>query len=181
MQVVFLYGPMGVGKLTVGRELGRLTGLKLIHNHLIVDLVTTLFAHETPAYFTLLRQLRQNVFDAASRWGVNFTCTGVYRDTRDQDASIRRMLEPVYAAGGTVLFVKLTCEREVWLARLQDPARAPLRKITDPAIVLGLLEQFDLHATAPFTPHLTIDTTTLSAAEVARQIAAHAGLPLLPA
>lgn len=27
MQIVFLYGPAGAGKLTIGRELARLTGL----------------------------------------------------------------------------------------------------------------------------------------------------------
>ena len=29
MRIVFLYGPVGAGKLTVGRELARLTGLPL--------------------------------------------------------------------------------------------------------------------------------------------------------
>jgi shikimate kinase len=180
VQVIFLYGPMGVGKLTIGREIARLTGLKLIHNHLIVDLVTTLFQHESEAYFRLLRQIRQDVFVAASREGVHFVCTGVYRNTPDQNASLRRMLEPVYEVGGTVLFVKLTCDHEVWLGRVQSESRGALRKITDPLIVQGLLETFDLHATAPFEPHLTIDTTTLSPTEAAAQIAAHAGLTLLP-
>ncbi len=34
MQLVFLYGPPGVGKLTVGNALSALTGYKLFHNHL---------------------------------------------------------------------------------------------------------------------------------------------------
>ena len=39
MKLVILYGPPGVGKLTVGRELAARTGFKLFHNHLTVDLV----------------------------------------------------------------------------------------------------------------------------------------------
>jgi len=39
MRLVYLYGPPGVGKLTVARELVALTGLKLLHNHLTVNLV----------------------------------------------------------------------------------------------------------------------------------------------
>lgn len=177
MQAIYLYGSMGVGKLTIGRELARLTGFKLLHNHLIVDLVTQVFTHESEAYFRLLRQLRENVYSAAAREGVSFITTGVYRDTRDQDAAVMRSLAPVYAAGGTALFVRLTCDRDVWLKRLQDPSRAPLRKITDPSIVLGLLERFDLFATMPFEPRLTIDTTPLSPTEAAARIAAEAGVP----
>ncbi len=36
MRLVFIYGPPGVGKLTVARELAALTGFKLFHNHLTV-------------------------------------------------------------------------------------------------------------------------------------------------
>ena len=41
MRLVVLYGPPGVGKLTVGTELSELTGFKLFHNHLTVNLVTS--------------------------------------------------------------------------------------------------------------------------------------------
>ncbi len=41
MQLVYLYGPPGVGKLTVARELVALTGFKLFHNHLAVNLTRT--------------------------------------------------------------------------------------------------------------------------------------------
>ena len=37
MDFVFLYGAPAVGKLTVGRELARLTGVRLFDNHLVVD------------------------------------------------------------------------------------------------------------------------------------------------
>src|SRR5687767_13003653 len=106
MQAIYLYGPMGVGKLTVGRELARLTGFSLLHNHLIADLVTQVFAHETEPYVKLLRQLRENIFTAAASEGVSLICTGVYRDTREQDAAVMRSLSPVYDAGGSVHLVQ---------------------------------------------------------------------------
>ena len=37
MKLVVLHGPPAVGKLTVARELARLTGWRLFHNHLVVD------------------------------------------------------------------------------------------------------------------------------------------------
>ncbi|HIJ11483.1 TPA: hypothetical protein HA278_05490, partial [Candidatus Woesearchaeota archaeon] len=43
MIFVLIYGPMAVGKLTVAKELVKLTGYKLFHNHLTVDLVGSIF------------------------------------------------------------------------------------------------------------------------------------------
>ena len=43
MRLVVLYGPPGVGKLTVGGELATLTGFRLFHNHLTVNLATAIF------------------------------------------------------------------------------------------------------------------------------------------
>ncbi|MBD0327065.1 MAG: AAA family ATPase, partial [Pyrinomonadaceae bacterium] len=43
MKLIFLHGLPGVGKLTVARELAKLTGFKVFHNHLAVDLVESLF------------------------------------------------------------------------------------------------------------------------------------------
>ena len=38
MKLIFLHGLPGVGKLTVAREFAKLTGFKVFHNHLAVDL-----------------------------------------------------------------------------------------------------------------------------------------------
>jgi shikimate kinase len=173
VQVVFLYGPPGVGKLTVGKRLAAVTGYKLVHNHLVVDLAASLFPHESDEYFRLLRQVRQDVFAAAAAARADVICTGVYRATLDQQASIQTMLAPAYAAGASVLFVQLACDRDQWLTRLRSADRGPQRKITDPAVALALLERFDLFATIPFTPHLSIDTTALSPDQVATEIADH--------
>ncbi|MDP9995092.1 cytidylate kinase [Variovorax boronicumulans] len=39
MKLVFIHGPVASGKLTIARELGRLSGLAVFHNHLVVDAV----------------------------------------------------------------------------------------------------------------------------------------------
>jgi hypothetical protein len=87
------------------------------------------------------------------------------------------MIEPVRAAGGAVLFVQLTCEREVLLQRVQTDARRARGKLTDPKVLVDL---FDLSATLPFEPHMRIDTAYLLPADATAQIAEHYSLLLQP-
>ena len=47
MKLVILFGPQAVGKMTVGQELAKQTGLKLFHNHMTIDLVSNFFDYGT--------------------------------------------------------------------------------------------------------------------------------------
>ncbi len=38
MKFVLLFGPQAVGKMTIGYELEKLTGLKLFHNHMTLEI-----------------------------------------------------------------------------------------------------------------------------------------------
>ena len=57
-QLVLIFGPAAVGKMTVGQELAKLTGFTLLYNHQIVDLVTELFAFGTPMFHRLARSAK---------------------------------------------------------------------------------------------------------------------------
>ena len=39
LKFVTIIGPQAVGKMTVGQELAKITGLKLFHNHMTIELV----------------------------------------------------------------------------------------------------------------------------------------------
>lgn len=43
MKLVFLFGPQAVGKMTIGHELEKITQLKLLHNHMTIDLLHPFF------------------------------------------------------------------------------------------------------------------------------------------
>ena len=53
--LVFIFGPSAVGKMTVGQELQKLTGYKLLYNHMVVDLITEFVDFGTPAFHALAR------------------------------------------------------------------------------------------------------------------------------
>lgn len=50
MKFVFIYGPVASRKLTIARELGRMTGYAVFHNHLIVDAVAAVFPTEAQRF-----------------------------------------------------------------------------------------------------------------------------------
>ena len=66
------------GKLTVGRELARLTGLRLFHNHLTNDLAHEIFPERNADFGDLVARLRLDVFEAAARAEVSLVSTYVY-------------------------------------------------------------------------------------------------------
>ena len=168
MRLVFLYGPPGAGKLTVARELAALTGFRLFHNHLTVDLVESVFPRGSEAFGPLVHRFRRETFAAAAREGVDLVFTFVYAHPEDEPG-VRALLEPVLASGGAVHFVQLTCPREELLARVAGELRWAYRKLTDPAAVGALLDRHDLTAAVPFAESLRLDTAAVPPAEAARR------------
>ena len=65
MRFVFIFGPQAVGKMTVGEELARQTGMKLFHNHMSIEMVNPIFPYGTPEGKHLVKVIRREVFETA--------------------------------------------------------------------------------------------------------------------
>lgn len=76
MNLVIIFGPHAVGKMTVGQELSKLTGLKLFHNHMTIDCVSDLFTSQPSEFRRLVDLFRHEIFEAFSKtdeYGMIFT------------------------------------------------------------------------------------------------------------
>lgn len=123
MNLVFIYGPPGVGKLTVARELARATAFKVFHNHVSIDCAETVFDFGTRPFGSVVGKIRLAVFEEAAREGVSLIFTFVYACPEDTPF-VEHVCAGVEGHGGRVCLVRLICEREVLERRLPHPERA---------------------------------------------------------
>ena len=70
MRLIFLYGPPGVGKLTVATALQKLVGYRAFHNHLTFDLVAAFLRPFTPDFLKMMHELRLRSLELAGDLGV---------------------------------------------------------------------------------------------------------------
>lgn len=128
MILVFIHGAPAVGKLTVARELARLTGFPLFHNHLTVDLVSSLFAFGTAPFISLREEIWLAAFAEAARNDLSLIFTFNPERTVNEEF-IQKSIEVIEAAGGKVVFVELTCSQAELERRIEEPSRKEFGKL----------------------------------------------------
>ena len=169
MQLIFLHGAPAVGKLTVARELAELTGFRLFHNHLTVDLVTSLFPFGSEPFVHLREQIWLAAFAEAARNGVSLIFT--FNPERTVRAPfVQDAIDTIKSAGGQVVFVELTCAAGELERRLADPSRKEFGKLASVELYRSLKDDgaFDF---AKLSDGLSFDTTNQSPAATAQAIA----------
>ncbi len=176
MRLVFIYGPPGVGKLTVATALGKLTGFKVFHNHVTLNMVAAVFDWGTPPFWEYVTKYRLELVEAAAREGVpGLICTYVYGKGLD-DPFVAEIVSSVERHGGEVLFVQLQCALRELERRLKAPSRAPHQKLRKVRVLRSIMQEHDVLSCVPHEPNLCLDNTKLSARKAAARIAEHYGL-----
>ena len=179
MELIFLHGPAAVGKLTVARELAEMTGLRLFHNHLIVDALLAVFDFGTEPFVKLREEIWLSIFREAAQHNISFIFT--FAPERTVGPSfIEKAVDAIESSGGRVLFVELTCPVEELERRLTSASREAFGKLSSVNLFRELNQSgaFDY----PKLPNsgLTIDTSQMSPRESAEEIRAFFSLEKFP-
>jgi len=175
MDLIFIHGPAAAGKLTVARELRKITGLPVFHNQLVVDALAPVFAFGSPQFVRLREATWLAVFQEAARAGTSLIFTFVPERTVT-DSFVREAVNVVHAEGGRVLFVELTCPLSVQEDRVEAESRAEFGKIRSVRLLRELKESGAFEVGALLDSGLTIDTSKVEAHEAARTIGTFFGL-----
>jgi hypothetical protein len=170
MRLIFLYGMPATGKLTVAQELAKLSGYKLFHNHLVVDLLLSTFEFGSTPFVELREQIWLSVFDQACRSRLEGMIFTFNPETSVRPGFVAQTIETVSAGGGEVIFVELVCPLEELKQRIGSPSRLNYRKLSSLSLfeTLQAAGEFDTAHMPP--PALTIDTSRNSPLEAATQI-----------
>ncbi len=139
--IILLMGFAGTGKYTIGRELTRLTGAKLIDNHLINNPVFTALNADgvTPlpaGVWEKVESIRRIVYDSIRELSppeLSFIFTMQLLESNPDDHKAFLHLEKLARARQSLFMpFRLICEVEELCRRVADPARSERLKEISP-------------------------------------------------
>jgi hypothetical protein len=108
MDLVIIFGPQAVGKTAVGRQLEKITSLKLFHNHQTIDLLTQYFEFGSSSFNELCWLFRSKIIEAAAKDKVSLIFTMVWALQNPGDKIFIDEIAELYEKeGGRVSFVEL--------------------------------------------------------------------------
>lgn len=185
--LVIITGPHAVGKMTVGQELAKITGLRLFHNHISIELTRKLFSHSEPEWRALNGSIRQTVFELFAKGdfpGLIFTYM-VDFDLQSEFDYMQGIIDLFRANDAECHVVELCADFDVRIERNKSENRLANKESKRD---LEWSEREMRRTTAehrlnsregeilPFESYIKIDNTHLSPAEVADIIKEHFGI-----
>ena len=185
MKLIFLFGNGAVGKMTVGQELMKLTGLRLFHNHMTIEPVLEIFGGFETRTIQRLREVIFEDFAASDKEGMIFTYMWAFDMQEDWDyiAHVRQIFEEKNPKT-EFFYVELVADQQVRLARnatenrlVQKASKRDIEASNERLLMMD--EKFRLESLPgelPFENYLKIDNTNLSPEEAAKEIKEYFGL-----
>ena len=171
MQLVFIHGPVACGKLSVASELAALSGMRLFHNHLTVDLVAALFDFGSEPFVRLRESIWLEAFREAAEEGQSLIFT-FHPEASVRDDFPERAVSTTHSLGGEVVFIELTCPESEIERRIENESRARYGKLRSLSQYRKLRDSGAfLYPPLP-EPALSLDTGSIDPREAAERIAA---------
>lgn len=187
-ELLVLFGPPAVGKMTVGRAVCAASDFRLFHNHHTIEPLHEVFGQQSPAFRTLKAEFRRRVIEEAAANDVRLVFTTVWNLAGEGDADyFRGLVAPYTDRGLPVRFVELYADLDTRLSRNNGRDRLAAKPskrdlAASEAHVREREAAFTMNTSPGATlpgdrvladfPHLRLDTTDLSPADAAAHILA---------
>jgi hypothetical protein len=182
MQLVIIIGPPAVGKMAVGLELAELTGFRLFHNHMTIDLVLNFFEYGSEKFHILNEEFRRRIFEevaTSSLSGLIFTFVAAFDD--ESDKKYLEIITNIFKdQGANVYYIELEASLEERLRRNKGKLRMDLKPSKRDTTrsekgLLSMEKQWVMNSndTYPFFfqhNYLKIDNTNISAKDTAKKV-----------
>lgn len=122
MKLVWIIGDAAVGKMTVGQELMKQTGLRLFHNHMMIEPVIEIFGSFNGHVTQQLREVIFREFAKSENDGMIFTYMWAFDMPSDWEY-VAHVTEIFREQNAEVYYVELIAPQEIRLQRNETPNR----------------------------------------------------------
>src|SRR5262245_32836080 len=179
MRFLVIFGTPAVGKMSVGRNIERVTGIRLFHNHMTIEPVLNFFPFGTPPFVRLVDGFRKRIFEEVAQSdlpGMSFTF--VWNLDSDEDTRfIASACELFRSRGADIALVELKASLQERLIRNRSPERLQekpsKRDLERSEQNLLALERYRLNTDGKLPlayPHHVFDTDGRSSERVAADV-----------
>ena len=177
MKLVLIVGNGAVGKMTVGQELMKLTGLRLFHNHMTIEPVLEIFGTFHTDAILQMREVIFREFAKSDNYGMIHTIMWAFDMQQDWDY-INHVVDIFQEHNAEIYCVELVAPQEIRLQRNETPNRlahkASKRDLASSRErVIAMDEKFRLESNPgeiPFENYMRIDNSNLEPDVVAAMI-----------
>ena len=177
MKLVLIVGDGAVGKMTVGQELQKITGLRLFHNHMTIEPVLEIFGTFHTDAILQMREVIFREFAKSDNYGMIHTIMWAFNMQEDWDY-INHVVEIFKEHNAEIYCVELVAPQEIRLQRNETPNRlahkASKRDLaTSRERVIAMDKKFRLESNPgeiPFKNYMRIDNSNLEPDVVAAMI-----------
>jgi shikimate kinase len=172
MNLILLYGPPAVGKFTIAKDLGKLTGYPIFDNHAVLNVLTNIFGFNHPSRIKLEKEFRLKIIDEAIKTNINLIVTGVIVNQNLDFYS--KIVKAVGENGGKCFIAQLTASESAINNRVGHESRKKYNKIFTKKGWDNFYKQHpEMYKKFFIMDHLVIDTTDILPKEAAKKIVNH--------
>ena len=180
MRLLVIFGPPAVGKMTVGEEINKLTGIPVFHNHLSIEPVLRFFPFGSPPFRRLVDGFRRQLIEEVSNSdlpGLIFTFVWSLKMKSDL-AFLEDICQVFIDKGAEVDFIELKASLDQRLHRnrtedrlLEKPSKRNVERSEAQLLELEGKHQLNSNGSIPVDyRHIVIDNTHRSPQDVANEI-----------
>jgi hypothetical protein len=181
MNFIVLFGPPAVGKMAVGLEIEKASGIRLFHNHATIELVLNFFEFGSVPFSQLVDQFRRQIFEQVAKSELpGLTFTYVWDLDSEADRSFVVDACALFeVANSDIALVELSADLDQRLSRNRSPerleAKPSKRDINkSEANLMHLEENYKLNSNGekldlPYR-HISIDTSNRTARQTAELV-----------
>ena len=177
MKLVLLVGNGAVGKMTVGQELMKQTGLRLFHNHMTIEPVLEIFGDFHVPAIIQMREVIFREFAKTDNYGMIHTIMWAFDAKEDWDY-INHVVDIFKEHNAEIYCVELVAPQEIRLQRNETPNRlmhkASKRDLVasrERVVAMDRMYRFESNpGEIPFENYMRIDNSSLEPDVVASMI-----------